>query len=157
MEPEKDILKPAPYLEACIDELFRMHPANGLGLERVTPAGGAMLDGYFVPEGTIVGINPWVVACDEKVFGSEPDRFRPERWLTADAQTRAVMKNASLTFGAGPHLCIGRDLIKSQIANLVPQVFGLFKFHFTNEDQQREIEGGWLVRQKGYPVTVERK
>lgn len=39
------------YLQAVIKEALRMHPATGLPLERVVPAGGATISGYFFPEG----------------------------------------------------------------------------------------------------------
>ncbi|RTE75813.1 hypothetical protein BHE90_009741 [Fusarium euwallaceae] len=51
-----------PYLEAVIKESFRMHPAVGQLLERHVPKGGISLDNHFLPEGTIVGMNPWVAA-----------------------------------------------------------------------------------------------
>jgi Fe-S cluster assembly ATPase SufC len=35
---------------------------HGLMLERIVPKGGHTLpDGRFVPEGTTVGMNPWVI------------------------------------------------------------------------------------------------
>ncbi|MBE3045160.1 cytochrome P450 [Candidatus Bathyarchaeota archaeon] len=40
-----------PYLQAVIKEALRMHPATGLPLERVVPAGGATISGYFFQEG----------------------------------------------------------------------------------------------------------
>ena len=40
-----------PYLQACIKEGLRMHPATGLPLARVVPAGGATIAGTFFPEG----------------------------------------------------------------------------------------------------------
>ena len=40
-----------PYLQAVIKEALRMHPATGLPLERVVPAGGATIAGQFFPEG----------------------------------------------------------------------------------------------------------
>lgn len=39
-----------------------MHPAVGLLLERHVPKGGTELAGQYLPEGTIVGVNPWVAA-----------------------------------------------------------------------------------------------
>ncbi|PIG79988.1 hypothetical protein AARAC_005163 [Aspergillus arachidicola] len=46
-----------PYLDAVITESFRMHPAVGLLLERVTPPQGATICGEYVPGGTVVGCN----------------------------------------------------------------------------------------------------
>lgn len=40
-----------PYLQAVIKEALRMHPAGGLPLERVVPAGGAEICDVFFPEG----------------------------------------------------------------------------------------------------------
>jgi len=34
-------------------EILRVHGAGHLLLPRVVPAGGAMMDGYFIPEGTV--------------------------------------------------------------------------------------------------------
>jgi cytochrome P450 len=115
------------------------------------------LDGFCVPGGTIVAINPWVVARDESVVGPDPDCFKPERWLTASPQDCTAMRYAAFTFDAGAHSCIGEKLVKTQIAKLVLHVFSLFKFHFANVNQRRETEGGLLVRQKGYSVIVERR
>lgn len=51
-----------PYLMAVIKEAFRMHPAIGQLLERHVPKGGITLGESFIPEGTIIGMNPWVAA-----------------------------------------------------------------------------------------------
>lgn len=40
-----------PYLQAVLKEALRLHPATGLPLERVVPAGGATICEHFFPEG----------------------------------------------------------------------------------------------------------
>ena len=40
-----------PYLQACIYEGLRCHPAVGMTLPRVTPVGGFDINGTFIPEG----------------------------------------------------------------------------------------------------------
>lgn len=40
-----------PYLQACIKEGLRMHPATGLPLARVVPNGGTTICGRYFPEG----------------------------------------------------------------------------------------------------------
>ena len=61
-------------------------------LERVVHAQGAEIDGYYIPGGTIVGVNAWLVNFDSKVFGEDVDAFRPERWLEADGDRLGEMK-----------------------------------------------------------------
>jgi hypothetical protein len=79
------------YVQACIKEGLRMQPAVGMLLERVVPEGGVTLDGVFFPAGTIVGINPWVVARDKTVYGNDALTFRPQRWLDASPDALKLM------------------------------------------------------------------
>jgi cytochrome P450 len=45
-----------PYLEACVNEATRMHPPFALPFERVVPASGLEIDGYFIPANIRIGI-----------------------------------------------------------------------------------------------------
>lgn len=45
-----------PYLQACIYEALRLHPAVGMSLPRVVPAEGFEIDEIFVPAGVIMFI-----------------------------------------------------------------------------------------------------
>src|SRR5258706_7644389 len=82
------------YLQACMKEAMRIHPAVGQLLERIIPEGGAILGDVWLPGGTIVGINPWVVGREKSVYGDDVDEFRPERWLDTDPETaKAMLRN----------------------------------------------------------------
>ncbi|KAJ4354575.1 uncharacterized protein N0V89_006312 [Didymosphaeria variabile] len=72
------------YLQAVINESLRVHPALGVNLPRVVPPGGATIEGHYMPAGTIVSMNAWVVHRDRDVYGADADVFRPERWLERD-------------------------------------------------------------------------
>jgi cytochrome P450 len=80
------------YIQACIKEGLRIHPAVGMLLERIVPEGGATFEGVFVPGGTIVGMNPWVIARDKKVYGEDAEDFRPERWIEATPAELKLME-----------------------------------------------------------------
>lgn len=85
-----------PYLDACIKEAGRIHPAIGLTLERVVPKGGAVICGKRFEEGTIVGMSPWVVHRDKHVFGEDADTWNPDRWL-CEKERRTLMERSLLT------------------------------------------------------------
>lgn len=81
-----------PYLQACMKEAMRLHPAVGQMLERVVPEEGAQFGQHWLPPGTIVGINPWVVSRERTVYGEDVDDFRPERWLDATPEAAKYMQ-----------------------------------------------------------------
>ncbi|RMD41176.1 hypothetical protein DV735_g3941, partial [Chaetothyriales sp. CBS 134920] len=146
-----------PYLQACIKEALRMHPAVGLLLERYVPKGGIELDGHYLPEGTIVGVNPWVAARNKDIYGSDADIFRPERWLEASAEQAAAMERASLTFGHGARSCIGKNISMLELAKLVPQLLRHYEFSFPTPDHEWQVRGGWFVGQDNLLVRVRRR
>lgn len=88
--------KKMPYLDACVKEALRIHPAPAMLLERVVPKGGRDICGRFFEEGTIVGINPWVVQRDKSVFGDDAHHWRPERWLESNDEARKRMDRTIL-------------------------------------------------------------
>lgn len=49
--------KQMPYLQACLYEGLRCHPAIGMSLPRVTPPGGISIDDRFIPGGVCAFIS----------------------------------------------------------------------------------------------------
>lgn len=86
-------------------EALRMHPAVGLLLERLVPPGGADFGEIRLPEGTVVGMNPWVAARDKSVYGNDANEFRPERWLEADEEELKLMDRNFLAVSTSARLC----------------------------------------------------
>lgn len=124
------------YLDACIQESFRLFPAAGLLLERYVPVGGATICGERIPGGTIVGCNAWVLHRRPEVFGDDVDAFRPERWLEASPSQLKEMKSTMFQFGAGPRTCIGRNISTLEIYKLVPSLLSKFEVSDTTQDMR---------------------
>jgi cytochrome P450 len=120
-----------PYLQACMYEGLRLHPAVGMSLPRVAPADGIEIDGKFLPTGTIVGVNPWVVHRDQEVFGDDVESFRPERWIEGD---RADMDRFFFAFGSGARVCLGRNISWMEMSKLVPTLFSKFDLQLANPE-----------------------
>jgi cytochrome P450 len=115
------------YLDACIKETFRLHPALGGQLaERVVPSGGAYIAGEWVPEGTQVSCNSWTAHRHKPTFGADAEIFRPERWLESREEQLSAMNRALIAFGAGPHTCVGKNIALLEIYKLVPSVLRAF-------------------------------
>jgi len=92
----KEIIE-LPYLDACINEAIRIHPSFCLPLERIVPAGGITISGHFLEEGTVVGMNPYVVNRDRETYGEDADDWRPERWMGISEEQWRKMDGNILT------------------------------------------------------------
>lgn len=119
-----------PYLDAVITEAFRLYPAVGLILERVVPSQGANIAGTFVPGGTVVGCNAWVLHRRKDIFGEDVEEFKPERWLESegvDPQKLKDMRASMFQFGAGARTCIGKNISLMEIYKIVPSFLRRFE------------------------------
>lgn len=163
-----------PYLRAVIKEGLRMNPALSLPLERVVPKDGltithsnSTLSSFtssptettmttFIPGNTVIGINPYVVQRDARIFGPNPDTWNPDRWLNhADNDdTLRRMDNHMLAFGAGKRSCMGKNIAMLELSKLVPAVLMRFEIELENLQTEWVVSNGWALNQKGVVVRL---
>jgi cytochrome P450 len=86
-----------PYLDACVNEGLRLHPPFALPFERVVPPGGITVSGIYLPAGTVVGGNPYVINRNTAIFGEEVEEWRPERWLDRGVEAQRLLSQSMLT------------------------------------------------------------
>jgi cytochrome P450 len=146
-----------PYLSAVIKEGLRLHPALGLPLERVVPASGLQLEDEhkaFLPPGTIVGVNPWIVHRDTRIFGEDAENWNPDRWVGHDVEGVKRMDQHILTFGAGKRTCLGKNIAMLEIHKLVPAMLIRYDFSLAEPEEEWRIRNSWIVRQEGVNVVL---
>jgi cytochrome P450 len=103
------------FTRAVLDETLRLFPP-AWALARVSLRDRALGE-LFCKARTEVVIAPWVMHRDQRFF-TEPELFRPERWLSKTELPRG----AYMPFGAGPRVCIGHHFALTE-ALLVLAVF----------------------------------
>jgi len=95
------------FLDAVVLEGLRCFPAIPMSLPRYTPPGGRDIDGFYIPEKTIVSCQAYSVhRMNEEIF-PQPNLFNPDRWLTA--QHQAERKRLFFAFASGGRGCIGKQ------------------------------------------------
>jgi len=146
-----------PYLDAVIQESFRMHPAAGLILERVVPPQGIDICGEHIVGGTIVGCNAWVLHRRPEVFGADADTFRPERWLEAKPDRLREMKATMFQFGAGARTCIGKNISLLEIYKLVPTFLRNFEVELEKPNAEWKTHNAWFVRQLDFNTVFKKR
>jgi cytochrome P450 len=104
-----------PLLDAVVTETLRLHaPAPGPSRRRV-PAGGAVIEGHFIPAGTDIHSSSICLHRQPDVF-PEPDKWTPERWLETqeyvaegDVEKGSELRRWFWAFGSGGRKCIGNN------------------------------------------------
>ncbi|KAI1306351.1 cytochrome P450 3A13 [Xylaria venustula] len=113
-----------PYLDAIVLEGLRCFPAIPMSLPRYVPRGGRTIDGFFIPERTIVSSQAFSAhRIDRKVF-YQPDAFIPDRWLE---ETGGLdRKRLFFAFASGGRGCIGKHLALAEMKILLRDVYSRF-------------------------------
>ncbi|KAJ5142662.1 uncharacterized protein N7515_001449 [Penicillium bovifimosum] len=113
------------YLDAVIREALRCAPPIPMSLPRYVPAGGRDIDGFFVPEHTIVSCQPYSVhRVNESVF-PEPGRFNPDRWI--DEEGAAERNRLFFSFATGGRGCTGKNLALVEMKTLLREVYSRYR------------------------------
>lgn len=120
-----DILEDMQYLKAVIKETLRMYPVvlgNGRCMTKDT-----VIKGYNIPTGVQVVFQHYVTGNEEKYF---PDarHFLPERWLKSNKCPFHPF--ASLPFGYGRRMCLGRRFADLEIQTLITKIVQNFKIEY---------------------------
>ncbi|KAK3991428.1 Pisatin demethylase [Cladorrhinum sp. PSN332] len=146
------------YTKAAIKEAQRLWPVIGMSLARRVPAGGKgeMVAGWYLPGGTAVGCSPVALHRDENIFGTETDKYKPERWLTsgaeADEERLRVMERCNLIYGGGARTCPGRYLAEMVVLKVVTGLFKEFRVEVTVMPKDGDMPCYFMAMMSGVMV-----
>ncbi|KAK5107597.1 hypothetical protein LTR62_000991 [Meristemomyces frigidus] len=144
-----------PYLQAVMYEALRLHPAVGMSLPRVTPPGGANVADHYIPAGTVIGVNPWVIHRNKSICGEDVESFRPERWM--DEEKKGDMQRFFFAFGAGARTCIGRNISWMEMSKLIPTLFLHYNLELSEPEKEWTMRCYWFVMQTGVNVHLTKR
>ncbi|KAI3336049.1 cytochrome P450 [Ustulina deusta] len=145
-------LRQLRYLEATLQEALRLFPPSPASQQRIVPPGGATIDGYYIPGGKTVAVAPWVATHSSLNF-CEPDAFQPERWLGENEKFSKDHLNASLPFGTGPRVCIGKNLAYLEMLLITAHLLWNFDLELDRE-KYKDRNDVWGLDGKMKPMKV---
>ncbi|MCJ1402685.1 hypothetical protein MMC11_005906 [Xylographa trunciseda] len=143
-----------PFLQACIKETFRYHPAVMFGLPRVVPKGGLTIGSRHFAEGIELSVNPWVIHRSTEFFGPDADLYNPERWLRSENQ--AEEKNL-IHFGAGYNSCPGRNLAQLEVSKVTATMVRDYDVRQIDPTKSWSYEAHFTAVPYGWPCRVTRR
>ena len=123
-------LKTCKYLQAVINETFRLNPSIGQ-MNRVAlrdtmlPTGGGP-DGaspVFIKRGTVLTTSFYALHRLPELWGLDADLWKPERWLRDGGDKLIKVGHWTfLPFGGGPRVCIGMQLALTEVGYAVGRI-----------------------------------
>ncbi|KAJ8121731.1 hypothetical protein ONZ43_g1894 [Nemania bipapillata] len=113
-----------PYLDAVVSEGLRCFPAIPMSLPRYVPRGGRTIDGFFIPEHTIVSCQAYSTHRIDQTAFPQPDLFNPERWFEEEGALER--KRLFFAFASGGRGCVGKHLALAEMKILLRDVYSKF-------------------------------
>ncbi|RPA85865.1 cytochrome P450 [Ascobolus immersus RN42] len=133
--PSYDTLQQLTYFQAVLSEGLRLG-ALPLFIPRRVTAPGFEINGYHVPGGAAVAMNPWVVARDKTLWGEDAEVFKPARWLGISKEEKwHYQKYADFTWGYGSRGCLGKNIALMEIHKATFMLLRLFDMQLKEDGE----------------------
>ncbi|XP_001632363.3 cytochrome P450 2U1 [Nematostella vectensis] len=146
-----------PVLEAFTAETQRLSNLVPLSLPHKTTSDCTLL-GYEIAKGTTVFTNLWSLHHDPSIW-KEPDTFNLDRFLDAKGKFQAPVGGTFLPFGAGPRVCLGEVLARSELFLFLATLLQHFEFVNPLGCPLPSLEGdmGVVLHPKPFTVCVRKR
>ncbi|KAK4681747.1 hypothetical protein QC764_110160 [Podospora pseudoanserina] len=135
------------YLEAVLEEGFRMYPPTPLALPRRVPPKGEYIEGYWIPGNTSVAVPQWASYQSSSNF-RDPQKFVPERWL-GDPRYADDVRGVLQPFSVGPRNCIGRNLAYAEMRLIMARLLWNFDLELMPESEEWNRQRIYVLWEKG--------
>ncbi|KAJ0982075.1 hypothetical protein J5N97_010330 [Dioscorea zingiberensis] len=123
-----------PYLQAVITETLRLHPSVPLLVPHESSQ-DCTVGGFHIPSGTMLLVNAWKINRDPELW-EEPDKFKPERFLSNEGKERLK----TMAFGLGRRRCPGEGLALRVVALAVGILVQCFEWKRVVEEEEKGVD-----------------
>ncbi|KIJ44585.1 hypothetical protein M422DRAFT_168011, partial [Sphaerobolus stellatus SS14] len=132
--PDVGDMDALPYVMAVCKETLRWHALLPVGVAHMASEDD-VVNGYFIPKGTIVFGNSWTLLRDEADFGPNTDRFDPERYFIPGVRD----PGNTGAFGFGRRICVGRYMAMKSIFLEIASILQVFEISKARDASGKEI------------------
>ncbi|KAF5366453.1 hypothetical protein D9758_009803 [Tetrapyrgos nigripes] len=135
-----------PYVSAIVKEVQRWQPVGPLGIAHLLQ-GEDIYKGYRIPKNTIIVPNVWAMLHNETVYGPDPNKFNPERFLlllkdgtNTNLKLNPAIPDPDADFGFGRRVCPGQHVALSSLWICIASVLAVFKLEKAVDEQGNVVE-----------------
>ncbi|KAK9063218.1 hypothetical protein SSX86_017088 [Deinandra increscens subsp. villosa] len=147
------------YLQACIKEAMRLHPAVPLLLPHKAAETCEVMN-YTIPKNTKVFVNMWAMGRDPKVW-DDPLSFNPERFMGSKMDFKG-QDFELLPFGSGRRICPGLPFGVKSVEFILASLIHEFKWVLPDGEEHSKLDmnskfGIAMKREKPLKLIFEKK
>ncbi|KAI0640913.1 cytochrome P450 [Trametes meyenii] len=135
--PELSDRDSLPYLDALLEEVYRWNPPLPLAVPHRVMVDD-QYEGYDIPAGSTVIGNIRAMTRDPRHY-SDPEEFRPERFLGLDFENDKVPLPSSFVFGFGRRVCPGQALADPSLWLIIASILSVFNIEKPRDRTGKEI------------------
>lgn len=129
-EPDWSQIKELEYLDGVVKESLRIHPPTPR-VARICQK-NSVIDGVVIPKGTMLLSANNVINHDKHIWGEDADLFKPSRWKSKNMPALYDARFSMMTFLAGPHACIGKQMAIMELKTVLLGLIGRFRFEVSS-------------------------
>lgn len=129
-----------PYTRWVINETMRLYPVTTDIRREATQ--DCEIGGYFIPKGTTLIANQWVMHRHPRYF-IEPEAFKPKRW--ANDFEKRLPPGVYFPFSEGPRACIGKNFALMETVLILATIAQQFELELV-PDQVIELQAFITLR-----------
>lgn len=123
-------LSEMPYLGRVFHEALRLYPSAWAFARTAMKAD--RFGKYHIPAGALIVLSPYVTQRSPR-FWDQPEAFKPDRFLPAEATSRP--RFAYFPFGGGPRQCIGAGMAMIEAPLILASIVQRFDFDLASNDE----------------------
>ncbi|CDP01242.1 unnamed protein product [Coffea canephora] len=128
-----------PYLQAIINETFRMYPVSPF-ISLHESSEECTVEGFGIPRGTLLLVNLWAINYDPEIW-EEPTKFKPERF-------------EFMPFGLGRRGCPGENFARRVVGLALGSLIQCFEWERPGEELVDMSEGAGHTMPRAQPLLA---
>ncbi|KAF9160161.1 hypothetical protein DFQ26_005811 [Actinomortierella ambigua] len=154
--PKLEQVRKLPYLDAVLNESFRLRPVAATGIPREVPEDREML-GHKIPKGTICLAQIRQLHSDP-LFFPKPDEFIPERWIPSESPFPPIQDFTFYPFSAGTRNCVGKNFAMMELRLILSAIVSTYDLEFIPGQNERYLQFITTVFVAGqYLISMKRR
>ncbi|GAB2224485.1 hypothetical protein Drorol1_Dr00005246 [Drosera rotundifolia] len=124
---EMEDLSKMVYLHSAMCEALRLYPPVPIN-HKAPVAEDELPSGIKVYPNEKILFPAYAMGRTKSIWGEDCMEFKPTRWITEQGKLKNELSHKFFSFGAGPRMCLGKEMAMVQVKAVVASLIGKYMF-----------------------------